>query len=108
MEPSPLAIAAAEPLQSTQILHSMALAQASSSLNDSLVLSQWYQLHLQRLQAENFSIGLPDYLAHGNLSLAYFSSKFELSSVLVKFYLILSSILILTSDLQTQSKLSSL
>ena len=49
------------------IRQSMELAASPSLLNftDPLLLNHWYQLQLHRLQTEQYSIGLPNYLSQG-------------------------------------------
>lgn len=60
------------------LLHNVALAAAASqnaapsvvSLADPLLLSHWYHLQFQRLQSEQYSLGISNYLAHGKFSKA--------------------------------------
>lgn len=48
----------------------------SPSFNaDSLLLSHWYQMQMQRLATEQYSLGIPHYLAHGKLNSRFFFKK---------------------------------
>ena len=50
-------------------------AQAMSLTTDPMILNQWYQLHLQRLQTTVDQLGLQNYLAQGKISKTGFRSK---------------------------------